>query len=320
MFSHEIDRPIIIFMQSFSLIPYLCGAGASTLGCQYGPVELARSGVLDGLEHVSWDDDPREIFRDHVHGPQTQNDLPPADTVEGTTRRKDIVLHHAAYLRDKVETLARKAEMLPVVIGGDHSNAAGSIAGLARAKDSFGKTGVIWFDAHPDINTEKTSLSGSWHGMPIAALTGIGNPELASLSGHDVAVFDPAHIFYIGLRDIEEGERRYIEDLGIASLSADQVREIGVDKAFRKALDHISNGTIARVLSFDLDGLDARDAPAVGTPVPGGLSLDEIKPVIHQLLRDEALDLLEIVEFNPILKGADQTAQVIADLLDVAQN
>lgn len=305
-------------MHPFTLIPYLCGAGASRPGCQYGPVDLKNHNFENRLREAGypvhgWLAGPEELAKTIKHGPTAQKNLPPL----GSDARKEIVLYHCRKLADDVENVIRN-NALPITIGGDHSMAAGSVAGLVRAKQGHRKTGLIWIDAHPDLNTDETSPSGALHGMPIAALLGLGDPDFAGLSGPKPAL-RPDHIFYIGIRDIDDGEKTYIKDHNIPRLTGADVRKQGIAQAIDTALKTLRPKVDHLALSFDLDSLDPADAPAVGTPVEGGIPLNDLVPVWQQILREVPFDLIEIAEFNPSLQGVNRTRKAVYNLFGLEQ-
>ncbi len=300
-------------MKKIKLIPCICGAGGSTPGAERGPLALAAQGLEKDLAaaglDVAWIENPHMLYEESPWGRAFHENLPP----RGDPARRRGVLWHAAYVRDHVSK-ALEQDMLPVTVGGDHSMAAGSIAGLAEAKNAHGRIGVIWIDAHPDINTPDTSPSQAFHGMPMAALLGMGDIGFATLGGRQ-PVLKPEHIFYLGLRDIDPGEEDYIKNLGIRGYSCTDIDKIGVEKAFQEALTTVSKGTEFLVLSVDLDAFDPSEAPAVGSPVPDGLRRKDVVPVLADMVKQSSFDLFEVAEFNPALPGAEPTYQFIRDLL-----
>ena len=297
-------------MKYKTFIPFVCGAGASTPGCEYGPPDLKKRGLTERISNSGWLDDPEVIAQDHEFGLKTQQN--PGGT--RSEKRREIVLHHCRYLRDKVEDTVRQGDF-PVTLGGDHAMVAGSVAGLARAKAAHGKTGLIWFDTHADMNTPQTSKSGALHGMPLAALLGYGDPDMTGLGGGKGPVLNPSHIFQIGLRDIEPQEQELMTVLGVQNISAAEVKEIGVKAAFDMAFSALEGKIDALAVSIDLDGFDPQDAPAVGTPVKNGIRLAEFLPVWHDITSEKHIDLLEIAEYNPTLPGADTTYDAIVSIL-----
>lgn len=300
-------------MKKLALIPFVCGAGASTPGCEYGPVVLKQMGLdaalrADGL-NAAWFEDPETVL-DAPFGKKAHETLPPL----GSEERRDIVLYHCAHMRDNY-IKALNADMMPIGIGGDHAMAAASIAALAQAYNAHGRIGVIWVDAHADLNTPDTSPSQAMHGMPLAAMLGMGDPDFVALAG-DKPALKPENIFYLGLRDVDPGEWEYMDQLGIHHYTMEQVRARGVAQAFADALQTVSENTDYLFLSIDLDALDPSVAPSVGTPVHDGFTLDEILPILEWIARDYPPAIMEISEYNPMLQMPEQTFKTLRALLD----
>lgn len=286
-----------------SFIPYVCGAGGSTPGCEGGPSDLLRHGLGAGgagWPDGAWREDPEALY--DAPGETAHKSPPP----RGSPARRDLVLRQCRHIRDSVEDAAKRGA-LPVTIGGDHSMAAGSVAGLARAR---GRTGLIWIDAHPDINTPQTTPSGAWHGMPVAALLGLGDQDFAGLAGGGAAV-RPEHLFYFGLRDIDPGERALLSSLPVRSFTVEDVRREGAAAILRRIADELSGAVDCLALSLDIDAFDPALAPATGTPVPGGFAADDLLPALADFVRERPFDLVEIAEYNPALPGADRTRDFI---------
>lgn len=199
----------------------------------------------------------------------------------------------------------------PLVLGGDHSVALGSIHGAAKAKN----VGVIWVDAHGDFNTPETTPSGNIHGMPLAALCGLGDPRLVKLWDNSVPAVDPQHVAIIGARDLDPGEKVNLREAGILVIGMEQIDRIGMFEAMQKAIQRVSQGTDGIYLSFDLDALDPRHAPGVGTPVAGGLTYREALLACELLAETKKLVGLDVVEVNPILDTRNQTAELAVTLI-----
>lgn len=195
-----------------------------------------------------------------------------------------------------------------IALGGDHSISMGTISGLAH----HGRTGVIWVDAHTDINTPATSPSGNLHGMPIAHLLGYGDETLRNIWGGD-AILQPEDIVYIGVRSVDGKERQLLRDLDITAFTMKEVDIQGIATAAQCALDKLSH--LDRIhVSFDVDVLDPFIAPGVGTPVPGGLSYREAH-LLMELLHDAGcVTSLELVEVNPILDDKNTTAHIAVEM------
>jgi len=200
---------------------------------------------------------------------------------------------------------------LPVVLGGDHSLSAGSIRGAAKHK----KLGLIWVDAHADFNTPETTPSGNIHGMPLAALCGLGDPRLVCLWDEAAPALDPRRVAVIGARDLDPGEKRNLRAAGVMVQSMEQIDRIGMVAALEKAIDRISRDVDGIYLSFDMDALDPRHAPGVGTPVPGGLTYREAHLACEVVAETGKLVGMDIVEVNPILDVQNQTALLAVEFI-----
>lgn len=197
----------------------------------------------------------------------------------------------------------------PLVLGGDHSLSVGSIRGAAKHK----KLGVIWLDAHADFNTHETSPSGNIHGMPLAALCGLGDPRLTALWDETPPVIDPKRVAILGARDLDPGEKTNLHQADVLVLSMEQVDRIGLVSVLEKAIQRVSRDVDGVYLSFDLDALDPRFAPGVGTPVPGGLTYREAHLICEIIAETGKLVGMDIVEVNPILDEKNKTAKLAVD-------
>lgn len=215
----------------------------------------------------------------------------------------------------KLVEKAAAAGQFPLVLGGDHSIAAGTIAGMAkfykRQKQSIG---VIWIDAHADMNTPNTSPSGNVHGMPLASTLGMGPKELTHLAGYAPKV-SANNAVLIGIRDVDDQEGETVRESGIHAITMREVDEIGMRAAMARAIAVASVGTVGIHLSFDMDSVDPDEAPGVGTPVRGGLTYREAHLAMEMLSDTGALISMEVVEVNPILDTANRTALLAVELI-----
>jgi arginase len=198
----------------------------------------------------------------------------------------------------------------PLVIGGDHSIALGSVRGAARHK----KIGVIWIDAHADFNTAETTPSGNIHGMPLAALCGLGDPRLVQLWDETIPVLNPQRVAVIGARDLDEGEKKNLRQAGVMVLGMEQIDRVGMFQTMQRALAHVMQDVDGIYLSFDVDSLDPRHAPGVGTPVSGGLTYREAHLACEMIAETGKLIGMDLVEVNPILDFQNQTAELAVEL------
>jgi arginase len=210
---------------------------------------------------------------------------------------------------------AIRAGIHPLVLGGDHSLAAGSVAGAATALHERGEQlGLIWLDAHADLNTPATSRSGNVHGMPVAHLLGMGDARLASIASAPPAVC-PTHVVYVGLRDLDTAERHTIRELGIRAFTMRDIDERGLRLVMDDAVAIASQGTGGIYVSCDLDWIDPGEAPGVGTPVRGGATLREAHLAL-EIIHDAHLMVgMDLVEVNPILDHRNATAELAAELV-----
>jgi arginase len=224
------------------------------------------------------------------------------------------IRHTCQALRDMVaQTLERGSR--PIVMGGDHSIAIGTIAGVARHYNQRDeRIGLIWFDAHGDHNTPETSPTGNIHGMPAAVVTGLGSAELTGLAGFAPMV-DGAHAALVGLRDIDVAERANIKGTGVGAYTMRDIDERGMRSVMEEAIARASRGTAGIHVSFDLDAMDPEHAPGVGTPSPGGLSYREAHLAMEMLADTGKVISAELVEANPVLDERNGTARLGVELV-----
>jgi arginase len=199
----------------------------------------------------------------------------------------------------------------PLVLGGDHSLSLGSIRGAARVKP----IGVIWIDAHADFNTDKTTPSGNIHGMPLAALCGQGDKRLSQLWDEPVPILDPKRVAVIGARDLDPGEKVNLREAGVMVMGMEQIDRLGMVAAVEKAIERVSRQVEGIYLSFDMDAMDPRHAPGVGTPVPAGLTQREAHVACELAGETGKLIGMDIVEVNPILDIQNQTGELAVEFV-----
>jgi arginase len=208
--------------------------------------------------------------------------------------------------------VARASEdgYLPLVLGGDHSVALGTLGGLARA---HGPGGVLWLDAHGDLNRPETSPTGNVHGMPLAAAMGLAGPEFES-DAYLLPAVDPERVALVGVRSLDGGEQELLAELDTRVFTMSDVDRFGVEAAMREALDHVAGDGFVHV-SLDMDVLDPDVAPGVGTPVRGGFSYREAHLAMELVAESGVAGSLEVVEVNPILDRENQTAKLAVELV-----
>lgn len=207
---------------------------------------------------------------------------------------------------------------LPIIIGGDHSLALGSIAGCSKYYN--GDIGVIWIDAHGDINTEETSPTGNIHGMPLAASMGIGHDGLKNLYFNNIKV-KPENVFILACRDLDPGEIELINKSNINTYNIEEIKRNGVDNILMDVLNNIKNKNIKNIhFSYDIDCLDPIYVPGTGTPVKNGLTFDESEKIIKTILNTKLVKSIDFVEFNPNLDINNITLNTCIKLLNIFSN
>ena len=207
---------------------------------------------------------------------------------------------------------------LPIVIGGDHSIAIGAIAGDARfQKEQGGALGLIWVDAHADLNTPETTPSGNIHGMPLSIVLGHGHRDLVAIGGDGPKV-RPENVALIGIRTLDAGEKESCRKSGIRYFTMREIDERGMHAVMQEAIAVATRGTTGIHLSFDIDGIDPLYAPGVSTPVTGGISLREAHLALEMIADTGLLSAMEFVELNPMTDVGHKTAQLLVDLVQSA--
>ncbi|MDY0324021.1 MAG: arginase [Candidatus Carbobacillus sp.] len=207
-----------------------------------------------------------------------------------------------------IETHA--GDPFPLVLGGDHSIAIGSLAAHRKHKK---RLGVIWFDAHGDVNTPETTPSGNIHGMPLAVALGYGEPSLTAIGGSPYVY--PEDVVLIGIRDLDPGEKVFLRKLGIRVFTMHDIDRYGMRRVMEEALDVVTQHTDGVHLSFDLDALDPLYAPGVGTPVAGGVSYREAHLAMEMMAESGVITSADFVEVNPILDVENKTARAAVRLI-----
>ena len=283
--------------------------GAGRRGVDMGPSAIRIAGLHERLKELG--------YRVSDEG----------DLTIKTQEEQRVRDPHAKYLSEitRVTTLlARKVEKVvhrnhfPLILGGDHSIAIGTIAGIAmNAKKKKKKMGVFWIDAHGDFNTPGSSPSGNIHGMPLAVCVGLGPKPLTTIGGFAPKI-DPKNIAIIGLRNLDRGERDNLLNLGVKIFSMEEIDKYGVHRIMKKAFQQVAAHVDALHVSFDLDSVDPIYAPGVGTPVKGGLDYREAHLIMEMLSESKKMTSLELVEVNPILDNRNQSAEFAVELVQSA--
>lgn len=231
---------------------------------------------------------------------------------------------NAKYLSQIAKTCAKLAGMVetvvaggkfPLVLGGDHSVAAGTVSGVSHAfRQRNEKIGLIWIDAHADMNTPESSLSGNVHGMPLACCLGRGPRELAGIFDYAPKI-DGRNAVLIGIRDVDIKEREAVRESGVTAFTMRDIDERGLRDVMAQAIAIVNDGTAGFHLSFDMDAVDPDEAPGVGTPVRGGMTYREAHLAMETICDCSRMVSMEIVEVNPVLDAANRTALLGVELV-----
>jgi len=275
--------------------------GQGRRGVDMGPSAIRYAGLEERLTSLGF------VVRDHGN---VETAVPEATALQDERARflPEIKRTCERIAAKVVEAVDRGTT--PLVLGGDHSVALGTLGGLAS---SYGAGGVLWIDAHSDINTPETSPSGNVHGMALGAALGLGGDAFASDSWPLPAV-DPKRVALVGVRQLDDGERQLLRDAGVRVFTMSEIDRIGVERAMHEALDRVAGPNFVHV-SLDLDALDPEIAPGVGTPVRGGLTYREAHLALELVAESGLPGSLEVVEVNPILDRENTTALTAVELV-----
>jgi len=275
--------------------------GQGRRGVDMGPSAIRYAGLEERLANLGY------AVRDHGN---VETAVP-----EATALRDE----RARFLPEIKETCVRIAAKVveearggatPLVLGGDHSVAIGTLGGLASL---HGVGGVLWIDAHADVNTPETSPSGNVHGMPLAAALGLAGEAFAA-DAWPLPALDPKRVVLLGLRQADAGERTLLHQAGVRVFTMSEIDRVGVERAVREALDRVAGPGFVHV-SLDMDALDPEVAPGVGTPVRGGLTYREAHLALELVAESGLAGSLEVVEVNPILDRENTTALTAVELV-----
>lgn len=278
--------------------------GANRRGVDMGPSAIRYSGLKNAVTELG--------ITYHDLG-NIDIPMPEADLENTAVRMKYI-----KEINEVNENLSRKVYKslqegnLPLVLGGDHSIAVGSILG---AQSALKNIGVIWMDAHGDFNTVETTLTGNLHGMSLAAVTGVGSYEMTGFKPEGIDFINPDKVAIIGVRCLDREEARLLRKSGVHIFTMEDIDMYGMREVMKKAIEIVESGTEGFHLSFDIDVITPTEAPGVGTPVKGGLTYREAHLAVEMLSCCKKLRSLEFVELNPILDHANITGELAVSLI-----
>jgi arginase len=289
-----------------SIIGAPCGFGASVAGVDLGPAAMRVAGLRRRVEALGYEvRDQGDLRMECAAEPP-----PPGEKLRFLREINAACVQLAADVKKSLE-----GGELPIILGGDHSIAIGSVAGVTSFQRQRGRTvGLIWFDAHADMNTPETSPSGNIHGMPLAVLFGHGAPELTGIEGFSPKL-DPRFCAHIGARDVDPGERELIRRLGLRFFTMREIDERGMSACVDEAIQIASKADAGYHVTLDVDALDPGDAPGSGTVVRGGLTYREAHLAMEKIAEAGGALSLEVVEINTALDINNRTAELGVELI-----
>jgi arginase len=293
-------RPAASAVREVGIVGVPMDLGAGRRGVDMGPYAIRYAGLERellgmGLRVTDYNNIPVPVPEGHAMG-------------NPRARFDDLIEDACTELRKRVAQIAG-AGQFPLVLGGDHSIAMGTVAGLV---DAWGDVGVLWIDAHGDINTPETSPSGNVHGMPVATVLGQGG--LGSRLDWGPRALSPERVVLFGTRTLDPGERQRIRELGIRMFTMSELDQRGVTACVEEAIDRL-RGAGRIHISFDIDAVDPLEAPGVGTPWPGGLTYREAHLAMELLADTGLVASMEVVEVNPIADHENRTGKLAAELI-----
>ena len=279
--------------------------GASRRGASMGPEALRVAGLVEAI--AARGVDVRDIG--DVSGPRNPVSAP----VDGYRHLEEVVAWNQAVFTASQQAL--DAGRMPIMLGGDHCLAIGSIAAVAAHCRATGKKlRVLWLDAHADFNTREITPSGNIHGMPVTCLCGMGPDQLTHFGGVKPAI-TPDQIRQIGIRSVDQGEKRLVKEYGLDIYDMRYIDEVGMRRTMEAALAGVDEDTHLHV-SFDVDMLDPHIAPGTGTRVPGGVNYREAQLIMEMVADTGRMGSLDLVEVNPALDKRNATARLAVDLVE----
>jgi arginase len=288
----QVERPEPPVVERVDVIGVPMDLGADRRGVDMGPFAVRYARLSEALSAMGV---RTAIDHGNLHVPVPES----APESVANAKYLPIIRRVCDELAELVERVVRDGGF-PIVLGGDHSIAIGTLAGLHRARGR--QPGLIWVDAHGDINTPLTSPSGNVHGMPLAM----------AIEERSV---DPQRTVLIGLRDVDAGEKRAIRELGVRAYTMTDIDRFGMERVIEDAMAVVGTDPRSVHVSFDMDGIDPSEAPGVGTPVRGGISYREAHLAMEALAASGALGSIEITEINPILDEHNRTAELAVELI-----
>ncbi|MEB8211334.1 arginase [Staphylococcus succinus] len=278
--------------------------GQRKLGVNLGPDAIRYAGLVERIRAIGL------AVEDTGNIEVPTIDLDKFNSEQNGLRNLEEIITVSNNLSEAVSKSIEKNHF-PLTLGGDHSIAIGSISGVSK---HYGNLGVIWYDAHGDLNIPEESPSGNIHGMPLRVLAGDGDEQLVNISNYTPKV-KPEHIVLIGMRDLDEGERRYIKENNIKTYTMADVDRYGIQQIIEETIEYLEHKTDGIHLSLDVDGLDPVETPGTGTRVLGGLTYRESHFALELLHSSNLITSMDIVEVNPLIDQNNHTAEQAVSLV-----
>ncbi|WP_016998507.1 arginase [Mammaliicoccus lentus] len=278
--------------------------GQRKLDVNFGPDALRYAGLIERIEDIGHE----VIDKGNVQSPVL--DMKKYKSEQKGLRNLEEVIAFSNNLYESVNETVEKGHF-PLILGGDHSLSIGSIAGISKHYENLG---VIWYDAHGDLNTLESSPSGNIHGMPLRALIGEGDEALTNIGGYKNKV-KPENVVLIGMRDLDEGEKKYIKEAGILTYTMADIDRLGMGQVISETIEYLKDKTDGIHLSLDVDALDPVETPGTGTIVPGGATYRESHLAMEMLHESKLIVSADLVEVNPLIDEYNKTARLAIGLM-----
>lgn len=305
LFGIYVNERGIVMNQRIEIIGAPSTFGQKKLGVNLGPDAIRYAGLLSRLKKMGLD----VIDKGNIEVPTL--DVEKFNSDQEGLRNYDEIVTVSENLSKATSEIVKKGNF-PLTLGGDHSIAVGSISGISQHYENLG---VIWYDAHGDLNVPEESPSGNVHGMPLRILAGDGPDELVNINDFTPKV-KPENIVLIGMRDLDEGERKYIKDKNIKTFTMADIDRFGIQEVIERSLEYLKSRNIDGLhFSLDVDALDPAETPGTGTRVMGGLSYRESHFALELLNESKLVTSMDIVEVNPLIDNSNHTAEQAVALL-----
>lgn len=291
-------------MKNINIIGAPSTFGQRKLGVNFGPDAIRYAGIVERIRNIGY----TVVDKGNIEVPEINLDK--FNSEQEGLRNIDEIIQVSENLSNSVSDSVQSGAF-PLILGGDHSIAIGSISGISKHYDNLG---VIWYDAHGDLNVPEESPSGNIHGMPLRILAGDGDDRLVNVSNYAPKV-KPENIVLIGMRDLDIGEREYIKNNNIKTYTMADIDRLGIQQVINESIDHLKDKTDGIHLSLDVDALDPVETPGTGTRVLGGLNYRESHFALELLHNSRLITSMDLVEVNPLIDQNNHTAEQAVGLV-----